>query len=396
MHRRGVLSLLCLAGTGGCLRLQGSSQGATTTGDGEPATSEPRDSAEETATDDSETESGITLSERWTDELVLETVLSVNQGFFVQGDEMVAKALPSGMEWTYETPGPNGNHATEAFAHNDGRAVFGISPDEGESEDPDSAAYFLAFNSATGERLWTYEMPKNGLYEYARGAAIVDDVAVLGGHLYGSAPDLDPLVVGVDVETGEQVWETHLSDVGARYLSGMAVYDGSVCVEMAYHGVAVLDPATGSVDRTVDSVRNSIDGGTVSVGTFFGDDDEEAAAYSLDDGSRQWSQPIDDRTWTQPAVDNTVAVFGTGAGSVYVFERASGEVRWEKPVNGTVNALTLTASHVWVADQNDGLTAFSRSDGTVRLRATEAVEDMAAHGDSLLVGDDATTLYTIE
>jgi hypothetical protein len=65
-------------------------------------------------------------------------------------------------------------------------------------------------------------------------------------------------------------------------------------------------------------------------------------------------------------------------------------------VNGTVSATALTATHVWVADRNAGLTALDREAGTVRHRATREVDDLAARGDSLLVGDDETTLFTVE
>lgn len=394
MYRRGVLGLLCLVGGGGCLRLQ-EGQGETTAAGSDGAATADTDVGVTTA-DDSASESGVTLTERWSEELNLEKVWAEGSGFFLAGDERVARAFPSGMDWTNEIPGVDDNLATEAFALNDSRAVFGISPDEGETENPDRSAQYLAFNSASGERLWRYEMPKDGKHEYARGAALVGGVAVIGSHLYGSTSEYDPLVVGVDAETGAQMWETHLAEHGARYLSSMAVYDGAVYVGMAGSGIARVDASTGTVDQTFGSMSTLTVGGTVNGRSFYGAIGGTATAYSLDDGSTQWSGTLDDRTWVKPVVDNTLAVFGTGAGTVYAFERSSGEQRWTQPVNGRVNAITLTASHVWVADENNGLTAFARTDGTVRHRATQAVDDMAASGDSLLVGGDTTTLFTID
>ena len=166
----------------------------------------------------------------------------------------------------------------------------------------------------------------------------------------------------------------------------MSVYDGSVHVGMAGRGVALLNPETGSVKRTFDSMRTLTVGGTVSGGTFFGTLSGDVTAASLDDGRTQWSGTVDDRTYTQPAFDNTVVVVGTGAGTVYAFERTSGEVRWTRKVTGAVHAITTTASQVWVADQNDGLTAFARDSGTVQHRSTRRIEDMESYGGELLIG----------
>ena len=386
-----MLSLLCLAGTGGCLRLQQGDEDETTVADGSTAAGTDTGEGERT-TEAVETEEEATLDEQWTTDFHLNNVWSVNNYFFVLGYDAVARVVGSGLDWTRQIPGENGVSGRGAFAQNNSRVLFGISPDEEESEDADAGAQFLAHNSASGNRLWRYEMPTEGRHDYARGAAFVDDIAVLGSHSYGSDFEHDPLVVGVDADTGEQRWETHLADVGAKYLSSMSVYDGSVHVGMADRGVALLDPETGSVERTFEAMRTLTVGGTVSGGTLSGD----VTAASLDDGRTQWSGTVDDRTYTQPAVDNTLVVVGTGAGTVYAFERPSGEVRWTRQVTGAVHALTTTPSRVWVADRNDGLTAFARDTGVVQHRSTRRIEDMESYGNELLIGSgDTVAQYTI-
>jgi outer membrane protein assembly factor BamB len=394
VNRRAALALAGLAATGGCLRLTDGGDGPG--GDGERTTATATAGGGGATTGTGTDGDGPTLTERWSADLNLDRAWARNQGFFVGGHERVASVFPSGVNWSREIPGEHGNDGAEAFALADSRAVFGISPDEGEREDPDAAAHFLAHNAASGERLWRHEMPTDGRHEYARGVALVDGVAALGSHLYGSGADLDPLVVGVDAATGERRWESHLAERGARYLSGVTGYGDAVCVGMAGRGVAMLDPATGAVERTVDATRTLTVGGTVRGSTFVGTRSGEVTAVALDDGTVRWSGEIDDRIYSRPAVDNTLVVVGTGAGTVYAFDRTSGAVRWERRVNGTVSATALTATHVWVADRNAGLTALDREDGTVRHRATREVDDLAARGDSLLVGDDETTLFTIE
>ena len=48
--------------------------------------------------------------------------------------------------------------------------------------------------------------PSDGKHNLAIGATVVDDVVVLAVSDYGTEDTLEPLVWGVDVETGETRW----------------------------------------------------------------------------------------------------------------------------------------------------------------------------------------------
>jgi outer membrane protein assembly factor BamB len=403
MHRRDVLALAGLVGTGGCLRLQ---EGGTT--EAETATPGTGDTdsddgvgatAGEEDTEDTVGTGEVTLTERWTDGWHVNDGWVSNQTFYLSGTDGVGTAHQSEMGWTAELADDD-ILGTEAFGISGGRAVFGLSPDpDGQGYSPNVGARFYAYDHPAGERAWRFDAPADARHNYARGVAVVDGVAAVGSHTYGMDIDYDPLVTGVDMGTGEQVWETHLAEVGGRYLVDVATYDGAVCVGStgtSDAGITLLDPATGEVVQHFDRIRMSTDGAAVSGSSYYPCAFDQMAAYSLDDGSTRWSTDVDDRIGAQPVVDNTLVVCGTVAGTVYALERDTGTVRWQASVDETVESVALSVSHVWVANQASGLTGFARDDGSVVHRSTQDVSDLAVYDDTLLVGGDDTTAYTIE
>ena len=97
-------------------------------------------------------------------------------------------------------------------------------------------------------------------------------------------------------------------------------------------------------------------------------------------------------------IDNSLVVVGTQAGTVYAFERQSGEMRWEASITNAVAAIETTGAHVWVGDTDIGLTAYDRADGSLVHRSTKPVngDDIAVADGVLLLGGDTATAYTID
>lgn len=296
------------------------------------------------------------------------------------------------MRWTRDVNGGSNNIGTRAFDTDGSRVIFGISPDAEVDEVPDDdGASFHAYDFGSGDELWTVEAPSNGKHTYAQGVAIVGDV-VVDSHGYAEG---EPLVYGVDLESGETQWAVGVPDLPAGYISDVFGYDDEAYVTLG-RGTRVLDPQTGSVSASRESIRVAWPGGSVSGDTLFAPSGNDLIAYDLENGGERWSQSIGDWIDPQPAVDNSLVVAGTRAGNVHAFERASGEQRWKYSIDRAVGALALSVSLVWVADNESGLTAHRRSDGEVIDRSTHDVEDIAVHDNTLLVGGNDTAAYLFD
>jgi len=310
---------------------------------------------------------------------------------YVSGGSDVAALNPDGIRWQNEIDEINGGRA---FASKSGTAVFGFNPSDHSA--PNAAAHFRAYNSADGADSWQYKAPEDEIHNYPRGAAITGGVAAVGSNRYGSEFEPDPLVTGIDVESGEVQWETYLGSTGAQYLSGMWTYDGLICVGVAFNGVALLDPSTGNVESELSALRTLTTGGTVGGEQFFAAADSELTAYELADGSSNWTGSIEGRSYIEPMVDSTLVVVGTGTGNVYAFDRTTGELGWDGSVDGQVNAITASTDRVWVATNSGGLTGFDRAEGSVVHRSTRDIEAMVYADDRLLFGADEAHMATID
>jgi outer membrane protein assembly factor BamB len=369
----------------GCLRLQEAS--GDNQGDGSSTTTDGGDSSDDSSSMAGEVELSVggsfevSTSHAWFD--------GVN--VYVSGGSDVAALNPDGIRWQNEIDEITGGRA---FASKSGTAVFGFNPSDHSA--PNAAAHFRAYNSADGADSWQYKAPEDEIHNYPRGAAITEGVAAVGSNRYGSEFEPDPLVTGIDVESGEVQWETYLGSTGAQYLSGMWTYDGLICVGVAFNGVALLDPSTGNVESELSALRTLTTGGTVGGEQFFAAADSELTAYELADGSSNWTGSIEGRSYIEPMVDSTLVVVGTGTGNVYAFDRTTGELGWDGSVDGQVNAITASTDRVWVATNSGGLTGFDRAEGSVVHRSTRDIEAMVYADDRLLFGADEAHMATID
>ncbi|WP_423750875.1 PQQ-binding-like beta-propeller repeat protein [Salinirarus marinus] len=412
MQRRALLATLGLLGTGGCLRLQqadvsgtgtpgetgGSAQPsgsdtASNAGDASAGTSSAGTASDGTGTD----ERGVTLTEAWTaDEGAEHVWTDASTFFFSTYAEAGAASVADGLRWDADaTSGEVDGSSVETFALDDERAVFGFSPDS----NGDAGAYFCAFDRASGERLWTLDAPADGAHHAAEGAALVDGTAVVAASDYGSQSDQDPLVYGVDAATGEELWRTGTPDVPAGFVSNVVAHGGAVFVVFGSQGARVLDPSTGSVTATYDSMWTEMWTGYAHGGTLYAAWDGEALAYSLDDGSEKWSASSGGgRGRIPPAVDDGLVVFGTKTSFVTAFDAESGEQRWQKRTADPVYGVALSDGYAWAIDEGGVLTGFARDDGTKVHESTQgdADSDVAAADGVLLVGGETANAYRVE
>jgi outer membrane protein assembly factor BamB len=405
MRRRTMLATLGVVGTSGCLRFTDQGSG----GDGTTATTQPtggastsRPTAEE-AGGENTTGGGdtpaVTLSERWRTDRQVRYVWIDDGQFVTSGYDGVALATPDdGTTWGTD-PHENGvpNAApSEAFAATADRVIFGFNTSGGDSAEP--GATFIAYDRSTGDERWRVGMPDDGVHTVAEGIAVVGDTVVVASAATGSADGQDPLVYGVDRETGERRWETGTPDLTTGFISGVVAYDGTVYVTQAFDGTYLLDPETGSVTDYRESTTVSVWGGTAHDGTLFTASGDEIAAYRLDDGATQWSVPDVGNSRPRPSVDDDLVVVGTRPGYVYAVESDTGTVRWTTRLDRAVRGVALSDTHVWVWAVGSTLAAYDRTNGALAYEASRNSDlaDLGVVDGTLLVGGDPATAYRIE
>ena len=396
MRRRNAISLIGggIAGISGCLRLQ----------DGGSSTPEESSTPTETSSDEtpSDDESEVTLTESWTDESGVDHIWTSEGTFYYNDYNHAAEASHGdGINWSADTThdGVDENLGADAFAADGSFVVFGYNPGSGEHED--RGAHFHAYRRYDGEEVWVVAAPSNGPHNLAAGATVVDDVAVLAVSDYGEGNERDPLVYGVDIETGETRWQAGQPAIPAAYIRYLGSYDGDLYLGTT-EGVQVLASETGEVIETHDSwyigTSRLESLGQIHGETLFAGWVDTVEAHPVGDNGVSWSNSDIGRVYTTPVVDNSLAVIGTGEGDVYAFERGSGETRWEASITNSVGAIETTGSHVWVGDTDIGLTAYDRETGSQVHRSTKPVngDDIAVADDVLLLGGDTATAYTID
>ena len=403
MKRRHVLALV--AGTtasSGCLRLTGG--GSTTT---DPSTPEESPTASETPADDTPPEEGdseVTLTERWTDENGVDNVWTADGTFYYNDYNYAAEASHGdGVTWSDDTTYDRGdtNFGADAFAADDRYAVFGYTPEDPEGSDP-SGAHFHAYRRYDGEEAWVVSAPSDGVHKLAVGATMVGDTVVLAVSDYGGGNTGQPLVYGVDVETGDIRWETDQSVLPAQLIRYVDSYDGDVYVGVG--GTQVLAGETGELIETHGSWYASSyrlrSLGRIHSETMFAcaTSFSRVAAHPLGENGLSWSNDGFESTFTSMCVDNSLVVVGTQAGEVYALERGSGETRWDVTIPNSVGGIETTGTRVWVGDSETGLTAYDRETGSVVHRSVKPVngDDIGVIGDVLLLGGDTATAYTID
>jgi len=409
MNRRQILATfgVGIGGLSGCLRLTGADNGSTSTGEADASTE--RQSTDENGESAGEEPEEVTLTENWSADPGIDFAWTENGRIFFNDYNGAASASHGGginweVEVTYE--GFENNFGADAFAIGDGRVTFGYTPDPEVNET--LGGHFHTFDTGTGEEVWRFAAPADGKHNFAVGATRVAETVVVATSSYGAQRDQEPLVVGLDPESGEVRWRTDKSTLPTTFLNYVGSYGGEVYVGMQSDGVQVLDPETGSltevheswsVARGWGSAWGQIHGDTLFAADRGTSENETVLrAYPLGAQGREWSGTFEGTVTVGPAVDNSLVAVGTETGAVYAFDRSTGEMLWDVEIDGSVGSIDTSATHVWVGDGETGLTAYDRTDGTRVHRSTKPLggDDIAVADDVLLLGGDDTYAYWIE
>jgi len=410
MDRRQVLATfgVGIGGLSGCLRLTGADSGATSTGEADAST-DGQSTGGDGGASEGEPAGDVTLTENWSADPGIDFAWVENGRIYFSDYNGAASASHgSGINWeaevTYE--GFEDNFGADAFAIGDDHVTFGYRPDT--EVDETLGSHFHTFDTGTGEEVWSFAAPDDGKHNFSTGATRVADTVVVTAGSFGAPREQEPLVVGLDAESGEVRWRTDKSTLPTTFVNFVGSYAGEVYVGMQSDGVQVLDPETGSLTEVHESwsvargwgrTWGQIHGDTLFAADRGTSENETVLhAYPLGSNGREWSGSFEGNVTVGPVVDNSLVIVGTEAGTVYVFDRSTGETLWEERIEGSVGAVDASAAHVWVGDMETGITAYDRADGTRVHRSTKPLggDDIAVSDDVLLLGGSDVHAYWIE
>jgi len=333
------------------------------------------------------------LSKRWSAEPGADYIWTDGSSFYFHDHSGSARAEQSHINWSGEKNIDGGKYhlPSETFGYYEDTVVFGFFADIG--KDPpysEAGAHFYAYNRESGEERWTLSAPDDGKHRRAVAATVTEGIAAVGCDDWAKS---NPIVYVVDAEFGEEIWQNTYSDM---QLNTIVSYNGRLFLCFG-SGIKVVDPNTGTEIETIRSIRtnHSIvmrNDAIVSGNSLFTIDENIIISYRLDERSTQWrADPIEDIR-TSITLDNSLLVVGSGDGSVYAIDRASGTTLWKGSVVGEVVRIALTSYNIWVRNNQGGVFALNRDSGEIVHQSKHGtdggigiVNDIAliANGDSV-------------
>ena len=333
------------------------------------------------------------------------------------------------LRWQFDTDG--NNHTTPAI--HDGTAYFGGG---GGSDNQNNSVY--AVDVRDGSEIWRFDSDA----AFQSCAAVRDAVYIAdnGGQLYALDPangsaewSLDigrasytasPVVttnrvyigdpeaggiVGVDAETGEQVWEL---DTQGGVPSSPAVTNNTLYYATETGTVRAVD----IVDETrlwEFSADGEVTGAPVvhNGDVYVTTDTGAVHTIAADTGDERWTTNMDQPIRSSPAVDDTSLYVGDGElfespGKLYSLSTDTGAVEWafqtESSYGGRQGAIirspTVGADGVYFGVDANKVYAVTKEDGTElwRFDTSVVLSSPAIHEEVLYTGTDNNEVLALE
>jgi len=173
---------------------------------------------------------------------------------------------------------------------------------------------FIALDTATGNKLWSYPRSMVG------GPTVVDGVVYTASGNYG-----DSYASALDAKTGTELWSTY---TGADTLTSPAVADGMVYIG-DQRGAHALDAATGAI--VWDYPAGDLYAYTVAVANhviYAGSPDGKLYALNAKTGAKLWSFSTAGAISIALAVNDGVVYFGSDDHNLYALDAGSGATLW--------------------------------------------------------------------
>ena len=342
-----------LIGTAGCLRLAENSEG---TQEEDSAGSPQTESTDETETPDPET-FDIELDPVWS--APSGSLATAGGDFFFRSRfDVLERVRPDG-QTVFESDIEEGYLLSSGGGHRDTLTVDASGVYVGaRAREDELGGRVYAFDPEDGTQRWVNDEPADGLHTNIGATAKLDDLIVYASQASGSGSDQEPIVRGVDAETGEERWQIQLED---GFVNGLIANDDRLFVQQTF----TLYIYELSTRELLDERRESTGfNRAVSVDDVLYVPGNTIRALTLPSADEHWATDTSYEVNTTPGVGESGVYVGTEAGYVLGYDRDTGDQLWEARVDGTVEHRPIVAEGcVWIANERGELTVFLEETG---------------------------------
>jgi outer membrane protein assembly factor BamB len=399
--RRGLLSGCAGAGvvaTAGCLRLTDDSTGTPTDGQAgteaggsattDPTGATPTDAPDEPMTAESAPE--VDLVPAWSG--AGSAVAAADGDFFVRPRLTRLSRVRTGGTTVFDADIPDGYLASISptfrnALHADETGVY-VGADARDEVDTGGRVY--ALDPESGDERWMYEEPGDGLHDSIRAVTVVDGTVIYASQSSGSGDDQEPIVRGVDAETGDEQWRIGLSE---GFVNGIVAHGDRLFVAQTFE----LYIYRRSTREELETRRLSTGfSRPVRLGDTLFAPGETVRALTLPDAEERWAVETGREVNTTPGVGETGVFVGTESGFVLGYDRETGDPLWEGRAPGVVEHPPVVEDGlVWVATERGDLLAFTEAGGELVYEEEVASGFEFTIQDNILNDDERDTAYEI-
>jgi outer membrane protein assembly factor BamB len=258
------------------------------------------------------------------------------------------------------------------------------------TDEVDTGSRLYAVDPSSGAERWTYEEPADGRHDEIRAVTAADGVVIYASQSSGSGDEQEPIVRGLDAESGEERWRIRLSE---SFVNGIAAGGDRLFVQQTFR---LLVYQLSTRDRLEERRYSAGFSQFTAAGDTLFVPGETMRALRLPAGDEGWSTPTDREVNTGVGVGGTGVFVGTEAGYVLGYDRETGDELWENRVAGVVGHPPIVADGlVWIATERGDLIAFTETDGDVVYKDEVASGFEFAVQDGILKDDERDTAYEI-
>ena len=264
------------------------------------------------------------------------------------------------------------------------------------SATPGTNRSYWALDVATGDAVWSAEVPTGILYKGVNGNGVdgVDGIVYLG--------TLGPWVYALNASSGAQVWR-----YGVSYYTGLPADDffsspclwrGTLFIGNFDNHLYAIDTHTGTMRWRYDA-KGPCDGSPVAVDgmVYFTSRYDWLTALNATTGGVVWrTRQTSGGLFSSPSVVGGTLFIGTEDGTLAAYDAKSGEPRWSYHTPGgggvwTPNGPAVDVQHVDEIRAGETVAAGSNSGTRTRKRgASNSNTDATTNNNSLNNTDDTT------
>ncbi|GGI99866.1 hypothetical protein GCM10008995_07160 [Halobellus salinus] len=257
-------------------------------------------------------------------------------------------------------------------------------------DEVDTGGRVYALDPETGEERWMHEEPGDGLHNETLAVTVTDGTVIFASQSSGSGDEQEPIVRGVDTESGEERWRIQFSE---GFINGIVARGDRLFVQQTF-GLSIYRLSTRELleERRLTAGFSQF---AAADGTLFVPG-ETVRALTLPAGDERWSVSTGRSVNTGVGVGETGVFVGTESGFVLGYGRETGDALWESRVDGVVEHPPVVADGVvWIASERGDLSAFAEATGELLYEEEIAPGFEFTVLDGILNDDERDTAYEI-